>query len=105
MFCWPGCEGVGRSLLIYVSTLSKLTKLAKYNRTRGRRTPGLGHPGIVFVCSSSLNVNSLDYCKTAGVSAPGVSGLTTRKMRFAGTCTASTADAPSHCNVLAKYCP
>lgn len=86
--------------------LPNVTVLSKYGgTTRGDGKRGSRGPGVVCVFTSSLNVNSLDYCKTAGIDAPGVSHLTKRNIRFAGTCTASTADAPSHFKLLANVCP
>lgn len=72
-------------------------------RTRGGGR-GASGPGIVFVCTSSLKCNSLRYCKTGGMRAPGIGHLTSRKVQFVGTRTATTADAPSECSVLAKRC-
>lgn len=97
---------VGR-MLCALPLLSNVALVADYKiDTRGRaKGGGRRGPGVVCVFTSSLNVNSLDYCKTAGIDAPGVSQLTKRNMRFAGTCTASTADAPSHFKLLANVCP
>lgn len=69
--------------------------------TRGGRPR---HPGIIFVCTSSVNFNSFDYGNTGAVRAPGMSHTTTRNIHFAGTRDTTTADAPSHCTVLANRC-
>lgn len=100
-----GVVGQPCLLLTYLSPMTYLVTTDKRGKKGGGR--GIGSqrlPGIIFVCTSSLKCNSLRYCKTGGMRAPGIGHLTSRNVHFAGTRTATTADAPSHCSVLAKRC-
>lgn len=72
------------------------------NFTRGGGSGAPRHPGIIFVLTSSLNCNSLDYCKRRGFSAPGVSLLTRGKVHFARYCSNAAIDTPSQSYLLAN---
>lgn len=92
---WRGACVVGRTVLVSANLLLA----APFVRTRGG---GSGGPGIIFVLTSSLNCNSLDYCKRRGFRAPGVSGLTRDKVHFARYCSKAAIDTPSHSYLLAN---
>lgn len=95
---------VGSAVMLKVKT-ALLTSYSKGERgTRRGMARRRGGPGIVFLVTSSVNCNSLDYGKSGAVRAPGIRHLTTRNIHFASTRTITTADAPSHCSLFAKRC-
>lgn len=63
-----------------------------------------GEVGIIFVVTSSLKLGSAKCAKDSFCRAPGVSGLSRRKVIFAGTCSSTTGSTPDQTYFVDKVC-